>query len=92
MAAYWPFSTIQAKIRQYAGKPAEYQLSTPDLQNEINFYLVEILPLELRTDSLRGYWNIPVSTELVDLPDYVISLEEPMTLDYGLPSSMYDPN
>ena len=90
--AYWPFSTIQSKIRQLAGMPTDIELSPTDLQNEINFYLVEVLPLELMTDSLQGYWNIPVSAELVPLPDSIISLSEPMTLDYGLPSQQYDPN
>lgn len=90
--AYWSFTKIQSEVRRLAGKPTTNELSDTDLQNAINFYLVEILPLELMTDSCQAYWNIPVTTELVDLPDYVISISEPMTLDFGLPAVQYDPN
>jgi len=89
---YWPFSTIQAMIRRYAGKPTENQITTPELQSEINFYLSSILPLELMSDSCEAYWDTPITSELYSLPDSIISLSEPMTLDYGLPSQQYDPN
>lgn len=90
--AYWPFSKVKSKVREYAGKPTEIELTDANLLDEINFYLVEVLPLELMTDSLRGYWVQSVASELVTLPDSIISIEEPMTLDYGTPPQGYDPN
>jgi len=96
---YWTFQRIQAKIRAYAGLPQETQISTSELQDEINWYLTSAVPIELMAQACRAYWvatvnptNVPGAGESIPLPDYVVSITEPMTLDFGAPGSSYDPN
>jgi len=91
---YWTYARIQKKIREYTGLYTENQISTIELQQEIGWYMSTALPIELQPESARAYWvaTITAGSELIKLPDSIISLSEPMTLDYGSPSSQYDPN
>jgi hypothetical protein len=95
--AYWTLATLQAKLRLLTGKPTDNEWATADITMAINNFYQTILPTELMPDDLRGYYvetlnPLDNGTEQITLPDTVLTVSEPMTLDLGVATGVHDPN
>ena len=95
--AYWTLTVLQAKLRQLTGKPTENEWATADITTAINSFYQTVLPTEIMPDDLRGYFVQTLNpsddnTETITIPDTVLTVSEPMTLDLGVATGSHDPN
>ena len=90
--AYWTLANLQSKIRTLTGKPTDNEISDAALTVAINNFYQQVLPTEIMPDDLRGYLVEVVTTEQFSIPDTVLTISEPMTLDLGTATGSHDPN
>lgn len=95
--AYWTLANLQAKIRLLTGKPSDNEWADADITTEINNFYQQVLPTEIMPDDLRGYFVQTLNpsnngAETITIPDTVLTVSEPMTLDLGLATGTHDPN
>ncbi|KKM91892.1 hypothetical protein LCGC14_1223910 [marine sediment metagenome] len=84
MAATWPLSRIRAKVRSLTGRPSTDQISDNDIDDFINDYYVNKLPVEISLPEAEGFYSFDTDPTVgtYAVPEDIIDIRS-FTIDDG---------
>ena len=84
--------SLRASVRKYAGSPNEGQIATTEIDAAVNHFYREVLPSLVSLEELKGFYSFNANDQIEQaLPDSVVRVEPPCTIDNVISGFFYSP-